>query len=72
MRFIIELTDFHNIRYVALEELLLHNRKRRYEKMNLIPVIILSGFLGSGKTTLLVRLIADTKRMRLRPGILMG
>ncbi|MFD1178999.1 CobW family GTP-binding protein [Paenibacillus puldeungensis] len=37
-----------------------------------VPVIILSGFLGSGKTTLLLRMLEETAKRQLRPGILMN
>lgn len=40
--------------------------------LNSIPVIILSGFLGSGKTTLLLKLMEETARRGLTPGILMN
>ncbi|OPA81229.1 hypothetical protein BVG16_02595 [Paenibacillus selenitireducens] len=37
-----------------------------------IPVMILSGFLGSGKTTLLLRLLQETKRLGMQPGVLIN
>jgi G3E family GTPase len=37
-----------------------------------VPVIVLSGFLGSGKTTLLLRLIEESGKRHLQPGILMN
>lgn len=37
-----------------------------------VPVIILSGFLGSGKTTLLLRMLEETAKRQLHPGILMN
>ncbi|MBP1992505.1 CobW family GTP-binding protein [Paenibacillus eucommiae] len=37
-----------------------------------IPVMVISGFLGSGKTTLLLRLLEETRRRGLQPGILMN
>ncbi|MBE0338292.1 CobW family GTP-binding protein [Paenibacillus sp. 23TSA30-6] len=40
--------------------------------MNKVPVILISGFLGSGKTTLLLRLLAHTRRIPLRPAVLMN
>jgi Ni2+-binding GTPase involved in maturation of urease and hydrogenase len=40
-------------------------RSKRFQRMALIPVTILTGFLGSGKTTLLKRVLHESHGMKI-------